>query len=115
MGEANKGLVCHVDNNTTLRGLETIMGNNRTLWLPDQCVDLNNFQCQYDEQGKANSNWLQTSFKDHAKLEEVDHHHMSIHKGSAFSNPLFHAAAGLCPELAMKPGTRSILTYDQVT
>lgn len=113
LGETKKGLVFHVDNDVTLRGLETIMGKNRTLWLPDQSVDLNNFECHYDERGKANGNWLRTAFKDHTKLEQVDHYHMSIHKGSAFSNPLFHTAAGQCPELNMKPGTRSILTYDQ--
>ena len=112
IGQSKAGLVCHIDNDVTLRGLETILGANRTLWLPDQAIDWNQFRCEYDHHGKLTGNGLCATFKEHSQLEEIDHHHMSIHKGGAFSNPLMHTAAGLCPELKMNPGTRSIVTYD---
>lgn len=112
-GQEKRGILCHTDNQVTLRGLETILGDARTLWLPDDYIDWNKYECEYDDQGGMTSNRLGTDFKDHARLEQVEKHHMSIHKGSAFANPLMHAASGLCPELNMRPGTRGILTYDQ--
>ncbi len=113
LGETKDGLLCHIDNDVTLRGLETLLGDARTLWLPDQHIDWNKFVCGYDEQGRMNTNHLSSDFKDRVRLEQIERHHMSIHKGGAFSNPLVHSSPGVCPELNMYPGTRSILTYDQ--
>ncbi len=113
LGQEKRDLLCHIDNQVSLRGLETILGEAQTLWLPDRHVDRRNHQCTYDDRGGMISNRLRTTFEDHARMEQIGKHHMSIHKGGAFANPLFHTAAGLCPELNMRPGTRSILIYDQ--
>lgn len=112
LSATKNNLVVHVDNQTGLRGLQTLTGDVNTLWLPDQDVKLQNFDVQYDEQGRMVGNHLRTTFDDLARLQQIEKHHMSIHKGSNYDNPLFHSAPGYNPDLKMFPGTRMIATFD---
>jgi hypothetical protein len=108
-------LVWHRDNKMDMRGLQTLTGDVSTLWLPDQNVDLNNFSCEYDEQGRCVSNSLSVS-TDHVRqyARAIETHHMSIHKGDVHSNPLYHSAPAYNEELGMRPGSRVLMILDKV-
>lgn len=113
LSATKNNLVVHIDNDTGLRGLETLKGDVNTLWLPDRHVDISHHECYYDEAGKLDGNFLRTAFEDLARLQQVEKHHMTIHKGGDFSNPLYHTAPGYSPELKMYPGTRVLATFDR--
>lgn len=108
----NDYILAHVDNVVTYRGLETIIGEGRTLFMPDKYVDLNKFRCDYDEQGRMCSNYLDLDTSDYRHLREIEEHHMSIHKGAVFPNPCFHSAPGDFPEHNLRAGVRAIATFD---
>lgn len=114
LGAGKDNMVTHIDNSVTYRGLQTIIGDGRTLFLPNRYVDLNKFHCEYDEIGEICCNGLKTDFRDKARHLQMEEHHMSIHKGNAFPNPLFHSAPGNMPELGFVAGTRALATFDVV-
>ncbi|MFN3827254.1 MAG: DUF1826 domain-containing protein [Micavibrio sp.] len=114
LSATKNNMVVHVDNQTGLRGLQTLTGDVSTLWLPDHLVDMKSFRAEYDEQGRMIGNHLQTSFKEQSQLQQIPKHHMSIHKGQNYANPLFHSAPGYNPGLGFYPGTRLIATFDRL-
>jgi hypothetical protein len=110
---AKDNLVWHLDNKTDKRGLQTLMGDMNTLWLPDQQLPKTLLVRTKYEDGSI-GNKLHVPFdlvRKHAM--QVEHHHMSIHKGDVHDNPLYHSAPGYNEELNMRPGIRALLTLDQ--
>lgn len=113
LGATKDNLVWHRDNTMDMRGLQTLMGDMNTLWLPDQHVNLHNFVSGIDEDG-SRWNGMKVSFDDVRRYaQQIEPHHMSIHKGELHANPLYHSAPGYNEELGMKPGLRVLMTLDK--
>lgn len=105
--EEDFNFIWHPDDGVTVRGLQTVLGEDRTLWLPDRHVNLDWLGSFH---GNPVLNVPVEKVRAHARV--IDRDHLSFHKGTFYPNPLYHAAPARNDALGMRPGTRILLKMD---